>query len=336
MNKTSSLAHKVVDVARSSYDSVVLQPPAVGLNSWQNELLLFIKPEMFMVEEPQKPIDLVLSKLDEYKVQISGVAIIGGRVLEQTEIMNRHYGYINLLSRSASTVLTTQDIRAIEDVFGLAPASYRILGGHEYLKEHPDQTNADLDSMWFSEKSTKIKSGFYVRSVRQGNDQLVLVNAFHPAQLAHFTESAHRIALFLVHSDTPWSELRNDMVGTTFPEKANPTSIRGSLHAQAQEYGFREVTVANNGVHLSAGPFEAMFEITNFFGNLTGMSIVEQPPLVLRRMLEAEIDEIKAKAALDNPPINYNGSTTNLFSATEDMNTDDAIALYKQALGYSG
>ena len=109
-------------------------------------------------------------------------------------------------------------------------------------------------------------------------ENFILVNGFHPAQLAHFTEPSHRIALMLLHADTPWATLRDEMIGDTFPERAVAGSIRGQLHARPQNYGFDEVTIANNGVHLSAGPFEAMFEIANFFGSLLDLDTPQRAP----------------------------------------------------------
>jgi hypothetical protein len=136
----------------------------------------------------------------------------------------------------------------------------------------------------------------------------------------------------LLHSNTDWSILKNDMVGATFPEKAARESIRGILYAHAKEYGFDSVTIANNGTHLSAGPFEAMFEIVNFFGKIMGLDLRKQPPLTLRRMLEVGIEYEQAIKTLDNPLLIRDGKTVDLFTATEDRNTDEAIALFKQSL----
>ena len=129
----------------------------------------------------------------------------------------------------------------------------------------------------------------------------------------------------LLHSNTDWAILKNDMVGATFPEKAARKSIRGMLYAHAKEYGFDAVTIANNGTHLSAGPFKAMFEIVNFFGKIMGMDLRKQPPLTLRRMLEVGIEYEQAIQTVDNPLLVHDGKTVDLFTATEDMNTDKQL-----------
>jgi hypothetical protein len=250
-------------------------------------------------------------------------------VLDDLEVMSRHYGLINRLSRGASHVLSDPDKSTIGEALGVSLAEYDILGGHEYLAEYPQETIADLDSLWFSEKSTKIRSGFYVRAVQKGERKLILINAFHPDQLAHFTDPTHRIVLMLLHSNTDWATLRNNMIGATFPEKADPESIRGTLHARPHDFGFETVTIANNAVHLSAGPFEGAFEIANFFGKVMSLDIRQQPPLILRRMLEYGIDIERTLGVLDNPAVTIVGKQSDLFTETEDMNTEDALAFWR-------
>ena len=122
------------------------------------------------------------------------------------------------------------------------------------------------------------------------------------------------------------------MVGHSFPEQAVPGSIRGTLHQHAKEYGFESVSIANNCVHLSAGPFEGMFEINNFFGKLMDTNPRTSPSLILKRMLEAGLDYDQAIKALDNPPVTLPTKSTDLFGATEDVNTDAAVELYKKSL----
>jgi hypothetical protein len=95
------------------------------------------------------------------------------------------------------------------------------------------------------------------------------------------------------------------------------------------------VSIANNGVHLSAGPFEAMFEIVNFFGKVLDLDLKEQSPLILQEMIKAGIDMETALKSLDNPIITRTPKPTDLFTATEDVDTEEAIALYKAFLTYA-
>ena len=331
------LGQNIREQAQKCNTVTVIQPMAVGRHGYQNELLLFIKPEIFAVESQEgteRAIDLVFEKLDAFDAHASGITIINGRVLDELEIMNRHYGFINQLSRSASKMLDADDRERIAAVLGIASIDqYTLLGGHEYLAKYPDESYADLDRLWFSKKSCKLRSGFYVQAYHKNGQNIILVNGFHPLQLEHFTNPAHRIVLVLVRSDTDWKVLRDQMVGATYPEKAAPQSIRGTLYATPERFGLDSVSIANNGVHLSAGPFEASFEIVNF-GRALDLDPRAQKPLIVQRLLEAGNSIEEALSTLDNPmlkqPVTAGSKTIDLFTATEDVNTAQAVALWQK------
>lgn len=324
----------IQEIARRAADEQALisfQPVQLGLEDAENELLLFVKPEIFLAQSQsgmEAALALVFERLSAFAARPDGVVLLGGSVLEEKEIMNRHYGYINQLSRQASHMLTAEDRLKIEQVLGFAlPADVPVLGGHEYLAAHPGQTPSDLDVIWFSKKSLKVRSGFYVQYYELPEGPLVLVNGFHPGQLRHFTDPSHRILLVLLHSNTPWKVLREEMVGNTFPEKALPTSMRGAFYADPARYGLDKVDISCNGVHLSAGPFEALFELQNFFGRALEFDLLQTPPLLFKRLLAAGLSPQQAQAALQNPPLTLGGRQVDLFSATEDVDSEAALAL---------
>lgn len=335
MPHSTNLSEQIASKAAACDQLEVLQPAQIGAGDWRNELVLFIKPEAFMLESAAntaKVVDLVQKKLHEFDAQVSGVVLIGGEVLDRLEIMSVHYGLINRLSRNASQILGAEDHQKIAAALNAPIDDHTILGGHEYLTQYPGETSRELDTLWFSGRSTKIRSGFYVKPVEKDGRKLLLVNAFHPEQLNHFTAPDHRIALFLIHSNNDWAALKNQMVGATFPDKADPGSIRGILHAQANDYGFESVTIANNVVHLSAGPFEALFEIVNFFGKLFDVDTRKTQPIAVKHMQASGLTLDQALGTLDNPIVTETPKPTDLFSATEDMDTDAAIKVYKEYL----
>ena len=332
MQNQQQLKQQLLHSLQRDEDIAVLQPPAIGQTERHNELLMFIKPEILAVKDRAclgNSIDLIWAMLSEFGAMVAGIVLVGGQMLESKKSMDQHYGAINVLSKTASTGLNAVDRRSLYDALAVTPTDYPLFGGHEFLAAHPSFTPGSLDTLWFTKKAEKIRSGFYVQAYKKDDEKFILVNGFHPAQLAHFTEPSHRIALMLLHSETGWAILRDQMIGDTFPERAVANSIRGELHAKPARYGFDEVTIANNGVHLSAGPFEAMFEIDNFFGSLLGSDISSTPPRIVNAMRAAGISQSQAYKAKENPDVDDGaGETTDLFDATEHMDTEPAVALY--------
>lgn len=343
IEQSDIFCRKILDTYASCIETSIIQPVTIGQVSWRNELVLFIKPEIFMVKEPnqvEQTLNLLFAKLDEFKAYPSGIMIVGGKVLEEKEIMNNHYGFINHLSRTASKILDGNERNKIANLLGLISiADYEILGGHEYLIKYPDEDVFSLDTLWFSKKSIKLRSGFYMQAYVDHGKKIILVNGFHPAQLAHFTDQAHRIVLFLIHSNSTWSVLKNQMIGATFPEKAVKESIRGILYSEPHKFGLNKVSIANNGVHLSAGPFEGAFETVNFFGKILGVDPETNPPLVLQRIVGTGSSNEQALSILRNPILESTDKPIDLFTATEDFDTEDSIRYWERnkdkVIGYS-
>jgi len=309
----------------------ILQPIRVGQTMWHNEMVFFTKPELIEVEDKYaffNSLQLIEEKFKEFDVKVHGVAIVPGAFLEESEIMNRHYGFINQLSRQASQMVDPATRVKIFEWLGQEDlGEHQILGGHEFLNTF-DTGVSELSDIWFAQEANKLRSGFYFIEDSFQGVPVILVNGFHPSQLQHFTRKDHRILLMLLHTDTDWGALKYDLVGDTFPERAKPDSIRGMLYADPDRYGQREVNINTNGVHLSAGPFEAAFEVVNFFGALLDLNPTKMPPLAIKRAIESGFAEQKAISLLENPKIDE----SDLFSLTENMNTDEAIAFAKMKL----
>ena len=323
----------IIEKVRTAEKAEIIRPIELGKTNLENELVFFIKPELLDVQDDSKienSLNLIQEKFNEYRVTVSGAVIVPGAVLEQYEIMNRHYGFINQLSRLASTMIDAETRQALFAKLGLKDTGdYQILGGHEFLKVF----NTDLDTLsevWFGKGAQKMRSGFYfVDDIFQGQP-ILLVNGFHPSQLAHFTRPDHRIVLMLLHTNTDWNRMKFSLVGDTFPERARPDSIRGMLYADPEKYGQAEVGINTNGVHLSAGPYEAAFEVVNFFGNLLDLDPTQTPPAAIQRSIDAGVPREMALGLLDNPTVD----DSDLFSETENMDTKDAIHFVLDNLVY--
>ena len=321
----------IIQTIKSTDDARIIQPVQVGKTDLQNELVFFVKPELFDVEDDNKianALELIEQKFAEFNIRVEGAVIVPGAVLDQYGVMNRHYGFINQLSREASKLVNpgTRD-RIFQALNKEEDANHSILGGHEFLRKF----NTDIDTLsdiWFAQKANKLRSGFYFIEDTFEETPIILINGFHPSQLQHYTYEDHRIYLMLLHTDTDWHKMKFDLVGDTFPERAKPCSIRGLLFSDPSHYGQRSVGINTNGVHLSAGPFEAAFEVVNFFGPLLELDPGKTPPLAMRRVIESGCSKEDAVRLMKNPSLN----TSDLFSETENMNTQAAVELVKNQL----
>lgn len=291
----------------------------------KNQLLAFFKPEVFLNKTPEqieKIMKLVFEKLEKYEVSINGTALFPGSVVGKYEIMDRHYGVINTLSKNASKILSKEERDFVFETLGIKNKdNVQILGGHEAFEIAGVDSTYDFDRYWLETKSTKIKSGFYARAMNIKGSETVVIDGFHPHQLAHYTESDRHLGVMLVSSNTSWAKLRNEMLGLTFPENADPDSIRGYLFKNAKDYGFDKVGIDNNIMHLSAGPTEALFEIDNFLRAPFGLDFIEKEAKLAESLLNEGLTKENIKKILNDKE---------LHNELEHKDTDEAVKVIKK------
>ena len=329
----AELAEKVAGAAPDVASERLIQPFRFQTER-QNQLLFFLKPEVFLAPQASvvTMVAMALEAFRDFGAQVAGVLLLSGSRLAELGAMDRHYGFINSLSRSASSGLGAAGLDRTRELVGAQP-SERVLGGHEFLEAFPAFDPASLDALWRSRPSKKVRSGAYAARCSVDGESIVLVNAFHPAQLVHFTGQDRRIALFLLHSDMPWWVLRDHMIGATFPQQAVPGSIRRRYLERADALGLGEVGVSANCAHLSAGPFEALFELDNFLSGSSLVSFHPRDTAVGGRFAATGLPEGHLRVAMANPDLHLGQARVSLFDATEHHDTRSSVALFQRFHG---
>jgi hypothetical protein len=281
----------------------------------RNHFVLFMKPELLAIRDGAKlsPIlDVIGAALRQYGVETGAVRAVNGPYLARHKIMEEHYGVINRASRLGRAALSAPTLQKLE---AETPGIKSILGAHQFLDHYPDVSAFALDK--------------YYSVLNVQGERVVVLNAFHPQQLLHYTQPGQQIVAFECWSDTDWEVLRTQMTGVTDPSRAVEGSIRRTLRERCRELGLHEVTTATNGVHCSAGPFEAMLEFCRFFSNHGGKTLIRTGDTPFGQMLQARGLKAKDIAALAKNPLLGEGY---VFNQTEEKNSDLAADLLAAAL----
>jgi hypothetical protein len=320
------IACELVDAIQADKGEVLVKP--ISLNrSIQNEMLFFFKPECFLDNTRQQQLEIVNSAFNlfsQFGVQLSGVLVVAGSELSTKGIMDRHYGYINRVSRSAATLLEPTEIATIRTELGL-PSSVPIFGGHEFLQKWPNFDAISLDRMWAMKRSRKLKSGLYFESYEVDGETVIVVNGFHPAQLLHFTGIDRRIALVVLHSELPWKFLRTAMLGDTFPDRAQVGSFRRMLYNDPKRFGLSQVSIAANAGHMSAGPFEGAYELRNFLLPSEVAQFDLESTRIWSLAKSIGLSDKEIQHSLDNPLALAGNREYRLFDLTEESDSLSAV-----------
>jgi nucleoside diphosphate kinase len=338
MNIPKNLTTLVADKIRLAqtglaYDEVILGDTLVPVQ--KNEYLLFLKPEITMPSETVRlelVIDLILEQMDAFGFVIHDVRILAASYLEAFNLIDQHYGVISQVSNQGLNAMTQSAKDRFKDLYGVDADASNVLGGMEFLRKYPFFNFHSLDCMWQNSENLKLGSGTYVEKLRIDQDTVYVLNAFHPKQLRHFTETGRSIVLFNISGNRPWKEARELFAGATDPRKAQAGSLRRVLMERKDEFGIPEVSQSFNGIHLSAGPMEALIELHRFDSDHSSPEgEADYKDFSFGKQLMETFGEIP-EALLNNDTLDVDGKSVTIFDLTENLNADEALHLLKKCL----
>src|SRR5512133_1571661 len=252
----SDLILKIAEQIRSAQEKDILHEEFYTnqeLHNGKHEFLFFIKPEITLKDENIKLetiLDMMLGKMQQYDLGIKNIHILGAPYLDKYNIIAKHYGVINAMSRDPLEYFTNEAVEKFISAFGISPEKADVLGSLEFLEEFSQFDPLSLDDLWQNSKAVKLAGGTYCAPVMADNEQIYLVNGFHPRQLIHFTEKGRSIVAFTLTSNADWSVARNNFIGKTNPSEAMKSSLRNDLLLNQRKYGLESVSASRNGFHL--------------------------------------------------------------------------------------
>lgn len=300
----------------------------------KNEFLFFIKPEITVKSETinlEKILELVSEKITAFGFNIHNIKILSANYLDKFDIIAQHYGVINKIASDSRQNLSDSAKEKFKEIFGQSIEESNVLGGMEILTKYPDFNAYSLDYLWQNVENKKLAGGTYCEEIKIDNEKIYLINGFHPRQLKHFTEKGRSIVIFTLSSDLSWAEARSNFIGATRPSDAKEGSLRRELLDRKDEFGLAEVSQGVNGVHLSAGPVEALIELKRYNSNFSdNAQIKEFSSFSFGQKLAENFSADTVEKILSNPNVEVNGKAVSIFDLTEEKGSNEAIAIIKE------
>jgi hypothetical protein len=293
-----------------------------------NEFVVFTKPEISMVQrtEQEAIFGLLKSHFQTHGVTLAEARLIPGEEFKESGAMSEHYGVINRVSTEGREALTADADHALRDRFGRELKSgYQVYGGHQFLTAYPGFTPLSLAALFANTTVQRLGPGAYASAATIDSDNVIILNGFHPRQLEWFTRDDTACWFLHCFSESHWSDLRQSMIGSTDPERAEPDSIRGRLFREREMYGLKTVSSNFNGVHMSAGPLEALAELMRFFGGGSeSYSFTAQ-------LTQAGLSPERINWLLTNPVLSHLGKVQTAFDLTEELDSKAGADLLGRA-----
>jgi len=300
----------------------------------KNRAVFFIKPELTLKSELinfREILELIHEKMRAFRLNIHNINILSALYLEKYDIIAQHYGVINKISRSAAKNMSQSARENFSRTYGMSTEESNVLGGTEILTKFPSLNAYSLDYLWQNVQNTKLAGGTYCAPVKLDYDAVFLVNGFHPRQLKHFTDAGRSIVVYSVSGDLPWSVARREFIGSTNPAFATTGSLRRELLERKDELGLMEVSQGINGVHLSAGPIEALVELRRYNSDFSDVSkIRDYASYPLGKRLIASFSSETVDRILSNANVEVDGKLVSVFDLTEEKDSDEVLAILKR------
>lgn len=333
-NLTSLVADKIrLAQTGIAYNEVILED--THLPVLKNQYLFFLKPEITMPSQTillESVIDLIQKQMDTFGFVIHDVRILSASYLEAFNLIDQHYGVISLISNEGLNALTDVAKDRFKEIYGVEADSSNVLGGMEFLQKYPYFNFHSIDCLWQNAENQKLASGTYVEKLWIDQETVYVLNAFHPKQLKHFTELGRSIVLFNISGDCSWKEARELFAGATDPRKAAEGSLRRLLMERKAELGIPEVSQSFNGIHLSAGPVEALIELHRFDSDhSTPEGERDFSDFAFGKELIRTFGEIP-ETLLNNETLEVDGKSITVFDLTENLDSNETLLLLKNCL----
>ncbi len=302
----------------------------------KNEFLFFIKPEITSGPESvriEKILKLILDKIEVFGFNIHNILSLSAPYIKQYNIIARHYGIINMIASDATGNLSETSQEKFKEFYGKPVEEVDAFGGIEFIEKHGHYDAYSLSDLWRNLDHKKLGSGTYCAPVDTEEGIIYIFNGFHPRQIDHFTRDGSNIVVFTLSGNLPWSVARNNFIGATSPRKANESSLRREFLERCGEFGLAEVSDSFNGVHLSAGPVEALAELQRFNSDYSVPSGEKKYTdfsfgKALMKNFGSKLNEI----VNNEITIDLDGKPAPVFDLTEEKDSDEAIHILKKYL----
>ncbi len=304
----------------SSSGEILVSPYKGSGDQTLNQFVVFLKPEATAESvKLDEILDIVFAVFKSSEITIEAVRVLSGAFLSKHDVMDGHYGVINRISRTGATAISPDAFELLEKGYSSEIANgAEILGGHQFLERFPEISAAALSVLTDNIGTKKLGGGTYCLSLNVFGQTFLILNPFHPFQLAHYTSPESVIVVLDCRSATPWKYLRHQVAGSTNPLNAANGSIRKILLQRKVELGLKEVSQGLNCVHLSAGPVEGMLEVQRFFRE-NGNEIPFDDTCFGTLLREKGCSEQYIQGLSSNPSLTLDGRLISVFDLTEDL-----------------
>ena len=310
--------------------------PAQDVGNDLSQFILVLKPEVLDTDNDaglERVLSLLVERASAFAVELGACVVMGGREIAASGFVRSEYPILNRAAHDAMGSLTPSAAARLATLSpDLADRPASVVGAFEFLDLHRGISALALETLHRNVRSVKLGAGLYAIRVYVDGEPTVIVNAFHPRQVADFEHPRSQIVIFEARSRTPFSQLRRSFVGDIDPSSAEAGSLRAELHRGCFRLGLRALTTARNAVHISAALSDAMFGVLCYFPTLANGRRTEIEhtafglELLSRGWSQSSVSRLEEASIPD-----AHGRLSSVADVTEGCSMEQAVAVLGRA-----
>ncbi|GAB2640162.1 hypothetical protein [Nocardia goodfellowii] len=283
-----------------------------------------VKPEVMQIGSAADAMAEVARVLGEADVTALRYALIPAREYGELGFLMQHYPRLHRIAVDGARGLCTYAHREFTSLLDQSEADIAV-GAFQAGAYELALTAEMLEARCRQAGIHKLGSGSYASVVDLNGCPVVVLNGFVPALASSYgSDRTSLVGLVECHSYREIADLRAHVLGALNPSAAPPTSLRGALGRLVdRQYGIT-LSEGRNGVHLSAGHLEGMFQVWRYFAAADGLGLectVLGRALANRRIRMAAVAEMAA----DHNFSEGSGRNVSPHGATENLNREAVI-----------
>ncbi|WP_405160855.1 hypothetical protein OG203_31385 [Nocardia sp. NBC_01499] len=281
-----------------------------------------VKPEVLRTSSAADAMVEVARVLGEADVTILRCALMLAKDFGELGFLIQHYPRLHRIAVDGALGLCSDARRELASLLDRTGAMVAV-GAFEVGAHDTALSSATLEARCRQAGIHKLGSGSYASVVELNRHPVAVLNGFVPALASSYCDPTALVGLIECHSYREIADLRTQVLGALDPSAASPTSLRGALGTLVGHHGIT-LSAGCNGVHLSAGHLEGMFQSWRYFAAADGHGLDRT---ALGRSLAGRGVAMEAAAALaaDHNITEDSGKTVTPHGVTENLSREAVI-----------
>ncbi|MER5812190.1 hypothetical protein ABT143_29095 [Streptomyces sp. NPDC002033] len=289
---------------------------------------VLVKPEVLTPEATAEALAQTLRVLGADGVRVLRCVLTPAADFAVRGHLHLHYPRLHRVAADGPPALTSgarRELAALTAACGAEEA----LGALDAMSRDPELTPLALEERCRKAGIHKLGSGSYASVTELHGRTVAVLNGFLPALAGGYADPGALVALLECHSVREIADLREHLLGALDPAAADPASLRGALADRiARQHGI-PLSEGRNGVHLSAGHLEGMFQAWRHFAAPDGLGIDSTP--LGRALAGAGVPLAAVRHLATDPDLaGDRGGTLAPHGATEGLRRDEVLDRVRQ------